>query len=1470
MLKQNLRIVTFILFLCFGMEISAQVTQVGNGSYTTTFPGTDEAGRNGFPPGTPNLSGNALGKPVPTNDWWSLLLKGDHVGNLFNYPMTLKTTNAGLVATYIPWGVIDDQEPILVGVDGLNAARASVSDYSDWTVTMDWSERFNATSGIGMPFLYFNKADDEVARVTVNLGNVTVSNEMITVTDARNGADFVIYAPVGSTWEQDGNTYTSTLNGKNYWSMAMLPQDVTDVALMAEAYKAYAYVFPANTAVSWDYNEATSTMTTDFVVTPDIKEGEGTNVLIGLLPHQWGNLAAGSAQPEEDSYNSVRGELKMLAGNTFSVENSFHGILPTLPYLSNYSDGFSVSALSDKVALLENDQLNPWTDSYNEGQEMNRLIQTARIADLTGDIEARDKLIATVKERLEDWLSAEASEVAFVFYYNSDWTTMLGYPAGHGQDSNINDHHFHWGYFIHAAAFMEQFEPGWADEWGDMVNHLIRDASSPNRNDELFPFLRNFSPYAGHCWANGFASFPQGNDQESTSESMQFHSSLIHWGSITGNDEIRDLGIYLYTTEQTAVEDYWFDIHERVFQPSQQFSLVSRVWGNSYDNGTFWTNDIEASYGIELYPIHGGSMYLGHPLEYAEKLWAEIEANTDILDGVDHPNLWHDTYWKYLAFIDAEKAIELYDDFTERNLKFGVSDAQTYYWLHSMNAMGQVDATITADHPIAVAFQKDGEYTYVAHNYSQEDITVTFSDGFQLAVGAGEFVTNRDVDITGTLGSSFSSAFVGGSVVLQVDAEEGTPTKVGFYQEGELLGEVTEALFTLVAEDLDAGVFGFYARVYDGEAFGVTNSISVEVGEQLPFDGTPSAIPGTIEAGHYDVFEGGQGQGIAYADGTADNFGGYRPDEAVDALFSNAEGATVGWIGAGEWLEYTVEVEEAGLYDLAFRFASNNPNGGGPFHLELNDEPITEAISVGFTNGWDTWQSRTISDLPMPAGEHILKVAFSGGEFNLARMTFTRVEDLPYSHPVADAGENVIVKLPDSTGALDGSASSDADGDDLTYLWTQINGPSVITFSDNTVANPDISDLVEGVYKCELTVSDGEYTATDEVLIIVTEENVAPQVAITAPADGAVFEVGATIEITASASDLEGTVILVEFFDGDTKLGEDSSAPFSFTWDDATVGSHELTARATDNEGAINTSDEVTISINEEQVCTQTLTEALEGSFSVGYKATYRTIGTNITITFELLDEDKTGVVAFLRRESPFEESPMENVTGNVFSATLEGQTPGSTISYGAKFAFTGGQAVTQYVSYEVGTSCEEQAQLSMDNATMTLAENSPEGTVVGTPSVSYTGTAALTYTIMSGNGAGAFGINANTGELSVASSAPLDFETTPSFSLGLSVTDGEVTAQATVTINLTDEDEVITSIDDERFDIDLFPNPVKDWLTIDWEAFSSASVRDLYGREVIFSTEKEMDVSALPNGIYLVLIKGTGDKLAYRKLMKQ
>ena len=1177
----KISILSFV-FIHICLDLSGQIVNVGSGSYTTQFPGVDAAGRNTFPSGSPFTTGPAATKPVPTNDWWSAQVKNNHADNLFNYPYTLKTINNGLVVSYIPWGVIDDQLPVRVGVTGLNAPAVKVSDFSDWTVTMDWtngSHNFQATSGIGMPFLYFSKASADVAQVKVNEGSVAISNEMLVITNAHYGADFAIYAPAGSVWVQNGNNYTSTLNGKNYWSMAFIPLTASNVTAVANEYKKYAYVFPSNTTAAWAYDENTSVLRTDFVVETDIKEGADSTMLMGLLPHQWANLAADSPVPDEYSYATVRGELKTLDGNAFSVENTFHGILPTLPYLDNYSDGFSPQKLNDKIQLLENEGLATWTDSYNQGQEMNRLIQTARIADLTGNTIARDKILAIIKGRLEDWLSAEIGEVAFIFYYNQTWTALLGYPAGHGQDENINDHHFHWGYFIHAAAFVEQFEPGWASQWGGMVDHLIRDAANESRTDPMYPFLRNFSPYAGHCWANGFASFPQGNDQESTSESMQFNSSLIHWGAITGDDEIRDLGIYLYTTEQTAIEEYWFDMYDRNFSPAQQYSLVSRVWGNSYDNGTFWTSDIAASYGIELYPIHGGSLYLGHNTDYVLQLWNEIAANTGILANEANVNLWHDVMWEYLAFIDPEQAITLYDSYPDRELKFGITDAQTYHWLHAMNALGNVDTSITSNHPLAAAFNNDGEIIYVAHNYGSNAIDVTFSDGFVLEVPSESMETSKDISMSGIISSSFQEAYPGGSVDLSVLVSGGVPDSIEIFSGENMIAQINQPPYVYQATDLALGIHSFYARIYEGEKFNVTNLVSVRVGKQSPYLFVPTEIPGSFQAAHFDVFEGGIGQGISYSDVTPGNLGDFRPAEHVDAFSDFSEGDAVGWIAPGEWLEYTVDVLQPGNYALDFRYASGNQGGGGPFRLESNDETVSSGITVNYSGDWNAWATKTVSNIPLKGGEQVLKLFFENGELNLGNLTFTYESPLSFDQPVADAGENILVVLPEDTATLDGSDSSDPGGASLSYAWTQIYGPSILAFSDTTISQPDVSPLVEGVYLVKLTVDNGSYSDDDEVYIVSSfETNIAPEITIISPADNSEFLGGNQITVSASASDLIGFVTEVEFYADDQLIGTDTESPFATDWSPS-PGDYSLTAIATDNDGGSTTSEAIHVTI---------------------------------------------------------------------------------------------------------------------------------------------------------------------------------------------------------------------------------------------------------------------------------------------------
>lgn len=79
------RIVLSIALLS-SLPLQAGVVNVGSGSYTTDHPGYDQAGRNKVPAGTPQLSGDAVGHPVPTNDWWSNVLYKDQSENILHIP----------------------------------------------------------------------------------------------------------------------------------------------------------------------------------------------------------------------------------------------------------------------------------------------------------------------------------------------------------------------------------------------------------------------------------------------------------------------------------------------------------------------------------------------------------------------------------------------------------------------------------------------------------------------------------------------------------------------------------------------------------------------------------------------------------------------------------------------------------------------------------------------------------------------------------------------------------------------------------------------------------------------------------------------------------------------------------------------------------------------------------------------------------------------------------------------------------------------------------------------------------------------------------------------------------------------------------------------------------------------------------------------------------------------------------------
>jgi len=123
-----------------------------------------------------------------------------------------------------------------------------------------------------------------------------------------------------------------------------------------------------------------------------------------------------------------------------------------------------------------------------------------------------------------------------------------------------------------------------------------------------------------------------------------------------------------------------------------------------------------------------------------------------------------------------------------------------------------------------------------------------------------------------------------------------------------------------------------------------------------------------------------------------------------------------------------------------------------------------------------------------------------------------------------------------------------------------------------------------------------ETTSAPITISVGAPANQSPTVSLTAPADGAVYRVnpGATLDLglTAAAADPDGGSVQVAFLDGPTLLGTASAAPYVLPWNNVAPGSHALTARATDTQGASTTSAPITITVAEAPATTLYFIEA--------------------------------------------------------------------------------------------------------------------------------------------------------------------------------------------------------------------------------------------------------------------------------------
>ncbi|MBT8399417.1 MAG: family 16 glycosylhydrolase, partial [Rhodothermia bacterium] len=232
----------------------------------------------------------------------------------------------------------------------------------------------------------------------------------------------------------------------------------------------------------------------------------------------------------------------------------------------------------------------------------------------------------------------------------------------------------------------------------------------------------------------------------------------------------------------------------------------------------------------------------------------------------------------------------------------------------------------------------------------------------------------------------------GGTVVLSADASDidGAVNRVEFLQGGAILGEVRQPPYDLEVDNLATGCYDLSARVVDDEGRTATSdTVSVTVGGGCapgPYLMRPAPIPGKIEAENYDF----GGSNVAYRDADASNRGvaGFRSEEGVDVsrTLDLDRGYNVFAMNAREWLTYTVDVEQSGLYEIIARASSNL--GSGTFRIRASNLDTTMSFTSEGSPQPQMWASPRLNRVPLEAGVQQLRIDIVSAAWRLNWLNF--------------------------------------------------------------------------------------------------------------------------------------------------------------------------------------------------------------------------------------------------------------------------------------------------------------------------------------------------------------------------------------------------------------------------------------------------------------------------------------------------
>lgn len=223
-----------------------------------------------------------------------------------------------------------------------------------------------------------------------------------------------------------------------------------------------------------------------------------------------------------------------------------------------------------------------------------------------------------------------------------------------------------------------------------------------------------------------------------------------------------------------------------------------------------------------------------------------------------------------------------------------------------------------------------------------------------------------------------------------------TIERVELYGNNVLMTTMTEAPYIFTYTPTRTGKVNLKAIVYDTEGNKYERLSSVNVHEpRKPFGGKPIEIPGTIEAENYDI----GADGVTYHDSDTKKEGDastYRSNGGYIDIVKGNGGYALGYTASGEWMEYTVDVKEAGLYEFDAVASSGATNSS--FTISLADNGVQKlagplVVPCVTQNSWDAYRSiNGRFPIELTEGEHIIRITVNGANCNIDKLILRHIE----------------------------------------------------------------------------------------------------------------------------------------------------------------------------------------------------------------------------------------------------------------------------------------------------------------------------------------------------------------------------------------------------------------------------------------------------------------------------------------------